>query len=152
MANLSGVASKLWQRIAKGHDVAALLFVITAESGDVLDQTTLAEHADLFDRWVSGISYKAGQIRIDRTDGKLYKCLTTHGAEHANDPPSQSPTLWGRIADPADEWPEWFPYRGVADAWMAGSKCSHNEKHWISTVDYNVWEPGISGNPWTETA
>jgi hypothetical protein len=31
---------------------------------------------------------------------------------------------------------------------MTGDKVSHNEKHWISDVDANVWEPGVYG--WTE--
>jgi hypothetical protein len=127
------------------------MFVWTAEkSEDNFDITTLAEHAYLFDRWVEGIPYNTSQIRIDESDGQLYRCLTTHGAEHATAPPSQASALWGRIANPADEWPAWFTYTGVNDAWMEGSKCSHNGKHWISTANYNVWEPGTSGSPWAE--
>ena len=30
-----------------------------------------------------------------------------------------------------------------------GAKVSHKEKHWISTVDSNVWEPGVYG--WEES-
>ena len=37
---------------------------------------------------------------------------------------------------------------GAHDAYNAGDKVSHNEKHWISNQDGNVWEPGAYG--WTE--
>jgi hypothetical protein len=139
---------KFGHKVRCGHEVSALVFVTLAETQELFDPTELCEHAELFDRWVKGINYIAGQIRVDEIDGVLYRCLTSHNAEHATIPPSQSPTLWGRIADPADEWPEWFPYTGVNDAWMTGDKCTHNGKKWISVVDYNVWEPGVYG--WTE--
>lgn len=31
-----------------------------------------------------------------------------------------------------------------------GAKVSHNSKHWVSTADANVWEPGVYG--WEESA
>jgi len=130
----------------QGKDIAALMFVMTAETSNIFDNTTLSEHFDLFDRWVQGISYKAGQIRLDGLNGILYKCLVDHGAEHATTYPSNAPTLWGRIADPKDEFPAWFPYSGVNDAWMIGDKCTHNGKKYVSVVDYNVWEPGVVGS------
>ena len=37
---------------------------------------------------------------------------------------------------------------GAHDAYSAGAKVSHGEKHWISDQDGNVWEPGVYG--WTE--
>ena len=37
---------------------------------------------------------------------------------------------------------------GAHDAYNAGDKVSHGGKHWTSTVDSNVWEPGVYG--WTE--
>lgn len=39
---------------------------------------------------------------------------------------------------------------GAQDAYALGAKVSHNEKHWISIVDANVWEPGEYG--WEEQA
>lgn len=38
---------------------------------------------------------------------------------------------------------------GAHDAYSKGAKVSHKEKHWISTVDSNVWEPGVYG--WEES-
>lgn len=49
---------------------------------------------------------------------------------------------------PIDEYPEWKQPTGAQDAYMKGDKCSHNDKHWISDYDNNVWEPGVFG--WAE--
>lgn len=136
--------------IAAQSSAAALVFVTMAETSDAFDSTALGEHAALFANYIPRVAYKAGQIRICPHDGVLYKCITPHGAEHAADKPLAESNLWQRIADPADEWPAWFPASGVFDQWMKGSKCSHSGKHWVSNVDHNVWEPGTPGAPWTE--
>lgn len=130
---------------------ASVTFVHLAESG-AFDATTIAEHSVMFAPYVPAIPYTAGQIRIDPADGILYKCITSHGAEHASDAPRTKNNLWERIADPGDEWPEWFPASGVFDQWMKGSKCTHKSVRYTSNVDNNVWEPGTTGAPWTEVA
>lgn len=79
---------------------------------------------------------------------QLYKCLTAHTSQ-ASWTPSDSPSLWVRIDDPAVEWPEWVQPVGSTDAYAQGAKVSHNGKHWISDVDNNTWEPGVYG--WSES-
>jgi len=54
--------------------------------------------------------------------------------------------IWN--ANSADEWPEWTQPTGAHDAYSKGSKVSHKKKNWISNIDANVWEPGVSG--WTQ--
>lgn len=78
-------------------------------------------------------------------DDKLWKCITAHKAL-ANWKPKDSPSLFVEVS--ADEWPEWVQPTGAQDAYNKGDKVSHNDKHWISDTDNNVWEPGIYG--WTE--
>ena len=34
---------------------------------------------------------------------------------------------------------------GAQDAYNTGDKVSHNDKHWVSKIDANVWEPGAVG-------
>lgn len=34
---------------------------------------------------------------------------------------------------------------GAHDAYNRGDKVSYNGKHYISTIDNNVWEPGVYG-------
>lgn len=47
-----------------------------------------------------------------------------------------------------ETYPEWVQPTGAHDAYLKGDKVSHNDKHWMSDIDSNVWEPGVYG--WTE--
>lgn len=110
-----------------------------------LDDTDALEAVELFPKWSEDASYQVGdRVRYDDT---LYKCLTAHTAQSTWTPPD-SPSLWVRIDDPSIEWPDWVQPTGATDAYMKGDKVSHNEKHWISDVDANVWVPGVYG--WSE--
>lgn len=80
-------------------------------------------------------------------NGLLYKCLQSHTAQ-ADWTPDVSVSLWVRVDDPSIEWPEWHQPQGAHDAYATGDKVSHNGKHWISTADANIWEPGVFG--WSE--
>lgn len=79
--------------------------------------------------------------------GLLYKCLQSHTAQ-ADWTPDMAVSLWVKVDDPAIEWPDWIQPVGAQDAYAKGAKVSHNGKHWISTADTNVWEPGVYG--WSE--
>ena len=46
-------------------------------------------------------------------------------------------------------WEPWVQPIGAQDAYSVGTRVSHNNSHWISTVDNNVWEPGVYG--WEQT-
>ncbi len=46
-----------------------------------------------------------------------------------------------------EEWPTWVQPLGGHDAYSYGSRVRHKSKNWVSHVDANVWEPGVSG--WT---
>ena len=59
--------------------------------------------------------------------------------------PDQAKSIWAQVADPAEEWPAWSQPIGAHDAYTLGAKVSHADKHWVSTVDDNVWEPGTHG-------
>ena len=99
----------------------------------------------LYHKWKIGIDYSAGD-RV-RYGNLLYKCLTAHTSQESWTPDA-APSLWVRIDDPAVEWPEWRQPQGSTDAYAMGAKVSHNGKHWVSTADSNVWEPGVCG--WEE--
>lgn len=101
--------------------------------------------AELFPMWKVDTAYQTGD-RV-QYDSKLYKCLQAHTSQ-ADWIPSTAVSLWVEVADPAIEFPEWKQPTGAHDAYMTGDKVSHNEKHWISDVDNNVWMPGVYG--WTE--
>ena len=100
---------------------------------------------ELFPNWKAEIEYTVGdRVRYEDT---LYKCLTAHVSQSTWTPPD-SPSLWVRVDDPHIEWPEWVQPVGSTDAYAKGAKVSHNDKHWTSDVDANVWEPGVA--MWTE--
>lgn len=101
---------------------------------------------ELFPHWnADNVSYTEG-TRI-QYNNLLYKCLQTHTSQISWDP-ANTPSLWVRVDDPSEEWPEWRQPSGATDAYPAGYKVSHNGKHWISEVDNNTWEPGVYG--WAE--
>ncbi len=100
---------------------------------------------ELFPHWSDSAEYDM-DIRV-QYNGLLYKCLQSHIAQ-AQWNPADSPSLWVRVDDPHIEFPEWRQPLGSTDAYPKGAKVSHNEKHWISDVDNNIWEPGVFG--WTE--
>lgn len=110
------------------------------------DEVALTTPAVLFDAWsADGVAYVKGDIR--QYDGLLYRCIQAHTSQ-SDWTPSAAVSLWTRIADPTQEWPEWIQPAGAHDAYAKGAKVSHNGKHWISTADANVWEPGAYG--WEE--
>lgn len=77
----------------------------------------------------------------------LYKCLQAHTSQ-ADWTPDTAVSLWVRVDDPSIEYPEWKQPTGAQDAYSKNSKCSHNGKRWISSIDSNVYEPGVYG--WSE--
>ena len=107
--------------------------------------TTREQGVELFPRWRSGKSYEVGD-RI-RHDDLLYKCVQAHTSQDGWTP-DVATSLWARTSDPGEEWPEWIQPTGAHDAYAKDAKVSHSDKHWISDIDNNVYEPGVYG--WTE--
>ena len=108
-----------------------------------LNDEDALEAVELFPAWVTDKAYEADE-RI-RYGEKLYRCVQAHTSQ-ASWTPDLTPALWTEVS--VDEWPEWVQPTGAQDAYNTGDKVTHNEKHWISTMDGNVWEPGIYG--WEE--
>jgi hypothetical protein len=112
----------------------------------VPDEVAFAQPRILFESWSGdGEDYVAGDIRMH--GGDIYRCISGHTSQ-PDWAPDVAVSLWVRIADPAEEWPEWIQPVGGHDAYGIGAQVSHNGKHWASDVDGNVWEPGVYG--WTE--
>ena len=122
-----------------------ILRQIIVKASASLSDTDALQGVELFAVWASDTDYAVGD-RVSY-DGTLYKCLTAHTSQSMWTPDT-SPSLWVRVDDPSIEWPEWIQPVGSTDAYPLGAKVSHNEKHWISNTDGNVWEPGVYG--WTE--
>lgn len=110
-----------------------------------VDDESALEHPEAFPIWKENVAY----IKDDRVryGDILYKVLQDHTSQ-ADWTPDVAVSLFVRVDDPSIEYPEWIQPTGAQDAYALGAKVSHNGKHWISTVDANVWEPGVYG--WSE--
>lgn len=97
----------------------------------------------LFEEWQTETAYAVGDRR--QYNGLLYRCVQAHTSQ-ADWTPDVTPALWVRTS--TDPFPEWVQPTGAHDAYAKGSKVSHNEKHWESDIDANVYEPGVYG--WSE--
>ena len=123
-------------------EISALIFVKMAQDGN-LDDITISEHPSLFPTWSPNWLGKAGTILYD--EGSLYKSIHDITNTAQNTKPSETPSMWTRISDPTVEFPEWVQPIGSHDAYAKGDKVSHNGTNYISTVDGNVWQPGVYG-------
>lgn len=119
----------------------SIAFVTLAESGNI-DEITATEHTDLFSPWTVGVAYPVGVLR--QHNDLLYKCVQAHTSQE-DWSPDVTPSLWAKVGDPAEEFPEWSQPIGSHDAYMLGDKVSYNGQHWVSTADNNVWQPGVYG-------
>lgn len=98
---------------------------------------------NLFPLWQSETLYVIGDRR--QYNNLLYRCVQQHISQIGWEPPNV-PALWVRTS--TEEWPEWIQPIGAHDAYNINDKVSHNNKHWISIIDANIYEPGIYG--WNE--
>lgn len=115
------------------------------ELAETLNDETALDYVELFTSWAENTTY-AVDIRV-RYNGALYKCLQAHTSQ-ATWTPADAPSLWAKVLNPDPEViPEW-EQPDSTNPYMTGDKVRHNDKIWISTVDNNVWEPGVYG--WDE--
>lgn len=99
----------------------------------------------VYAEWAPAVSYEVGNRVLYGTT--LYACLQAHTAQPTWTP-VDAPSLWAKVLIPDPSViPEW-EQPGSTNAYMAGDKVRHNDKIWVSTIDFNVWEPGVYG--WDE--
>lgn len=99
----------------------------------------------MFERWEPDKNYDVGK-RVCHND-KLYKVLIQHTSQ-ATWTPDVSPSLFAEVLIPDPTViPEWVQ-PGSTNPYMKGDKVRHNGSVWESSVDNNVWEPGVYG--WLE--
>lgn len=116
--------------------------MIEKASTSLSDEDAL-QAIELYPQWQTGTAYTVDErIRYNNT---LYRCVQSHTSQD-DWTPDITPALWTVVS--LDEYPEWVQPTGAQDAYNKGDKVSHNDKHWISTVDSNVWMPSVYG--WDE--
>lgn len=105
---------------------------------------TLIDNKAAFQLWSgNGLEVKAGEIYL--FNDELYRVAQDHTTQ--NDwTPDITPALYTKIS--VEEYPQWVQPTGAQDAYKKGDKVTYDNKHWISTADNNVWQPGVYG--WDE--
>ena len=102
--------------------------------------------AALYPAWSAEDTYDAGE-RV-RFGGALYKCLQGHTAQ-ADWTPTAAPSLWAKVLTSDTGEPLPWEQPDSTNPYMKGDKVTHAGRTWVSTLDNNVWEPGVYG--WEET-
>ena len=119
--------------------------VMDTAAGMLTDEQALKVTA-LYPLWDAAKTYAVGD-RV-RYAGNLYRCLTAHTSQ-AEWTPTDAPSLWAKVlTDPSGAILPWVQPDST-NPYAKGDKVTHAGKTWVSTIDNNVWSPGVYG--WEET-
>lgn len=119
---------------------------VIQDLAQTLEDEQAVENKQLYAEWSSdGVDYKLGNKR--RYNGTLYKCLQPHTSIVGYEP-DQAVSLWAEVLIPDPEQIYDWKQPQSTNPYMTGDKVRHNGKIWISTQDYNVFQPGVAG--WDE--
>lgn len=119
---------------------------IIEKAAQSLDDKTAVEAVCLHTKWSVGKSYVVGS-KV-QYNGILYRCLTLHTSQ-ADWMPDAAPSLWAKVLTEDGKILPW-KQPDSTNPYMKGDVVTHNGKTWVSTIDNNVWEPGVYG--WVEVA
>lgn len=114
-------------------------------SANLSDEDAL-EAVELFPHYEVGHAYVQGDRFMWTENGKLYKVLQDHTSQ-ADWTPDTAVSLYVEVT-PAGVIPVWKQPTGSTDAYMTGDKVYYPDENgdvYISTVDNNVWQPGVYG-------
>lgn len=128
-------------------ELATKLRPLIETAAQSLNDATALEAVELFPAWKLDTSYTKGQ-RV-RHGGILYVVLQDHASQDSWTPDA-APSLFAKVLIPdPDTVPDW-QQPDSTNPYSKGDKVKHNGKTWESTVDNNVWEPGVYG--WQEVS
>lgn len=118
-----------------------------------LDDEKAMEVAMVFDPWVSGKSYKAGEFVTYGVnsvgDPQLYKVVQDHASQ--NDwTPDNADSLFIAIGLDDSGYPIWSQPTGAHDAYNTGDIVNYNGVLYESTIDGNTYSPEVYPAGWKE--
>lgn len=104
--------------------------------------------ATVFPSYEIGKKYKAKDVFSYGVNGvedpQLYQVLQEHTAMEGWTPDIAT-SLYKAIGVTEEGYPEWVQPIGTTDAYNIGDIVSYKGTLYKSTVDANVWEPGVYG-------
>lgn len=126
------------------EEAKAIIDALVTLRNSATDEQALKASA-LYPKWKVGTDYQKDE-RVLYND-ILYKVLTGHTSQ-ADWTPDAAPSLFAKVLIPdKNVIPEWEQPEST-NPYGKGDKVTHNGKTWQSTIDSNVWEPGVYG--WEE--
>lgn len=111
-------------------------------AGRLLTDEQALEAAAIYPAWDGEAAYeKDDRVRYGE---RLYRCLQAHQAQ-AGWTPTAAVSLWAKVL--TSETGEALPWEQPesTNPYMEGDRVTHGGKTWVSTIDNNVWEPGVYG-------
>ena len=128
---------------------------VIEEAQAITDDTEALENQELFPIWETleeGYIFLANRKYQALVDSEmlLYRVNEPGGSAKQNEwHPSTVPALFTRVAFP-DEILPWVQPTGAQDAYNTGDKVTYTGNIWESTVDANVFAPGVVPGQWTD--
>jgi len=120
---------------------------MSVQSANLPDDQAM-EVADLYPEWVAMKAYAVDEIVKYgvNADGEtqLYKVIQAHTSQE-DWKPDVTASLYKAIGFTDDGVSIWTQPLGSHDAYAKGDVVSFENQLWISTVDGNVWQPGVYG-------
>lgn len=116
-----------------------------------LSDDDVQEFPAVLPMWEIGKVYEVDDrftyLTNDVGDPQIYRVVQDHTSQ-GDWTPDITPALYVAIGITPEGYPVWSQPSGGHDAYNTGDIVSHQDKLWRSTVDGNVWEPGVYG--WEE--
>ena len=125
-------------------EVARKLRPLIEKAAQSLPDNDALDGVMLFEHWHSGKKCVAGN-KLQYND-VLYRIIQSHTAQYGWEP-DKTPALFTAVPRPG-EIPVWKQPTGAQDAYMRGDKVhfpAESDPVYVSTVDNNVWQPGVYG-------
>ena len=123
------------------------LFRLAGQNLD-LTESEMMQIPDLFAPWEPGKAYAVDTILRhgvnEDGESQLWRVAQPHTSQ-ADWEPGKAPSLFVAIGFTEKGHQIWTQPHGAHDAYMKGDKVSHNGELWKSTIDVNIWAPGVHG-------
>lgn len=120
---------------------------MSVQSANLTDEKAM-EVVDLYPEWAAMKAYPENEIVKYgvNADGEtqLYKVIQAHTSQ-ADWTPDTAASLYKKIGFTDEGVSIWTQPLGATDAYMKGDVVSFENQLWKSTVDNNVWQPGVYG-------
>ena len=129
-------------QVAEQFRKALQLFVQTLTDEQALEVPFVYPSYEVGKTYTVGERFTYGKNGVG--DAQIYNVIQAHTSQEDWEPDS-SPSLYVAIGLTPEGHTIWSQPSGGHDAYMKGDVVSFNGQLWVSTVDNNVWQPGVHG-------